>query len=294
MAGITDKIANYLPNSDKFKHLWDPGTPYGALLYGVVFVLLAWLLGRAAGLAFERMLNHPKYIPSDRTAIRFLGQLSKVIIYLFAFVTYAHLVPALQQLGNAWLASVGVASVVLGLAAQNTLGNLIAGISLLLYRPFNLGDRLQVMAPSGLETGVVESLNLGYTVLRTADDRRVVIPNSFMASQTNVNLSLTDERKFCSVPIRVTPTTNIDKARKILTELAKQQPKCLQYVGCPVTAVDGASITLTVQMWCKDILVEGDLKNGLLEAAMKRFEQEGIEMYYLRWPNWDGAMQPSR
>ena len=70
-------------------------------------------------------------------------------------------------MGSAWSASVGVASVVLGLAAQSTLGNLIAGISLLLYRPFEAGDRLQVTAPTGLETDVVESLNLGYTVLKT-------------------------------------------------------------------------------------------------------------------------------
>ena len=85
---------------------------------------------------------------------------------------------------------------VLGLAAQNTLGNLIAGISLLLYRPFNLGDRLQVMAPTGLETGIVESLTLGYTLLKTDDNRRVVVPNSLMASQTAINLTANDPRIF--------------------------------------------------------------------------------------------------
>jgi small conductance mechanosensitive channel len=99
------------------------------------------------------------------------------------------LVPALAGLGTAWLASVGIISVIIGLAAQNTLGNLIAGISLLLYRPFNVGDRLQVTAPTGLETGLVESLNLGYTLLKTDDNRRVVVPNSLMASQTNINLT---------------------------------------------------------------------------------------------------------
>jgi hypothetical protein len=75
------------------------------------------------------------------------------------------------------------------LAAQNTLANLVAGISLLLYRPFNVGDRLQVMAPTGVETGQVESINLGYTVLMTDNKRRVVVPNSSMASQTHVNLT---------------------------------------------------------------------------------------------------------
>jgi small conductance mechanosensitive channel len=122
----------------------------------------------------------------DRTTINFLAQIG---VWLFAFISYAHLVPALASLGTAWLAGVSVISVIMGLAAQNTLGNLIAGISLILYRPFKVGDRLQITAPTGLETGTVESLNLGYTVLKTDDNRRVVVPNSAMASQTTINLT---------------------------------------------------------------------------------------------------------
>lgn len=277
MLGIVGNL-----NETVERHLWDPNTLYGALLYGLVMAGLAWLLGRAVGLAFERISEKPRYIAADRTAIRFLGQLSQLVIYLFAFVIYAYLVPPLQKLGTAWLASVGVVSVVFGLAAQNTLGNLIAGISLLLYRPFNLGDRLQVQSPAGLETGVVESLNLGYTILRTHDDRRVVIPNSLIASQTNINLSQTQERTLCSVPIRFCHQSDVDRAREILIELAKQNPKTLEVAGCPLTALGLSTVTLTVQAWCRTPIDAGALKNALLEAAMKRFGQEGIEMLQAR------------
>jgi small-conductance mechanosensitive channel len=262
--------------------LLDVHSPYGAMVYGVLFAVGAWLLGRAVGLGFERILEKPRYIATDRTAIRFLAQLSRVLIYVLAFVFYAHVIPGLNKLGFAGLASVGVLSVVLGFAAQNTLGNLIAGISLLLYRPFNLGDRLQVMAPTGLETGVVESLNLGFTVLRTPDDRRVVIPNSYMASQTNVNLSLIDVRTLCNVPIRISHASDVDRARLILLELAKRHPKVLEVVGCPVTVLGSASVTLSLLLWCQNPLVAGGIKNDLLEAAMKRFEHEGIELFSLR------------
>ena len=74
------------------------------------------------------------------------------------------------------MASVSVISVIMGFAAQNTLGNLISGFSLLLYRPFKLGDQVQVLAPTGLETGIVESLTLGFTLLRTDENRCVVFP----------------------------------------------------------------------------------------------------------------------
>ena len=173
--------------------LANPAEPLGAVVYGVVFALLAWLFGRALRLAVHRLLARDSHGRLDRTAVSFLAQLAQIGVWVFAFISYTHLVPSLASLGNAWLAGVSVISVVVGLAAQNTLGNLVAGISLLLYRPFKVGDRLQVPAPGGLETGVVESLDLGYTVLRTDDRRRVVVPNSLMASQTTINL--TDQLK---------------------------------------------------------------------------------------------------
>ena len=74
-------------------------------------------------------------------------------------------------------------SLIVGCAAQNTLGNLIAEIYLQLYRPFKLGDRLHVTAPTGLETGTVESLALGYTLLRTDDNHRMAVPNSLMPTR---------------------------------------------------------------------------------------------------------------
>jgi len=167
----------------------DPKTLSGAILYAFVFLFLAWLFGRASHLAVQRLFIKDTHNRVDRTAVKFLAQLARFAVYIFAFISYAHLVPALAGLGTAWLASAGILSVIIGLAAQNTLGNLVAGISLLIYRPFNIGDHLQVTAPTGLETGLVESINLGYTLMKTDDNRRVVVPNSIMASQTHINLT---------------------------------------------------------------------------------------------------------
>jgi small-conductance mechanosensitive channel len=169
--------------------LTDPKSLSGAILYALVFLFLAWLFGRASHLAVQRLFAKDTHNRVDRTAVKFLAQLARFAVYIFAFISYAHLVPALAGLGTAWLASAGILSVIIGLAAQNTLGNLVAGISLLLYRPFNVGDHLQITAPTGLESGFVESINLGYTLLKTDDNRRVVVPNSLMASQTHINLT---------------------------------------------------------------------------------------------------------
>jgi small conductance mechanosensitive channel len=173
-----------------------------------------------------------------------------------------------------------VASVVLGLAAQNTLGNLIAGMTLLLYRPFQVGDRVQVSAPTGLETGVVEVITLGYTILRTGDNRRIVVPNSAMANQVTVNLTSGDPRIIVSVPIRVDYSADLEKARTILVQLAKQHPHVRQVAGCPVTALGESSVTLTLQVWCADASVAKQVEFDLLEQAKKCFQEEGIEIPY--------------
>jgi small-conductance mechanosensitive channel len=107
-------------------------------------------------------------------------------------VLYAHLVPELRALGTALLAEVSVVSVVFGLAAQNTLGNLIAGLSLVLYRPVRVGDTVQLNSPKGMITATVETVSLGYTVLRDMEMNAVIVPNSVMVNSIVIRLKTTD------------------------------------------------------------------------------------------------------
>ena len=255
-----------------------PNTPVGAVFYGIIFFVVAWLVGRALRMAVQRVLASDRNAYVDRTTINFLAQLAKIGVWLFAFISYAHLVPALAHLGSAWLTSVSVISVIMGLAAQNTLGNLIAGISLILYRPFKLGDRLQVSAPTGMETGVVESLGLGYTVLRTDDNRRVVLPNSVMSSQTTVNLSSDNPRSLISVPFTLSYDSDVEKARAILLELARKSARAKEVCGCPVTQVGPTGIVLTLTAWCPDAGAAGDFKSEMLEQASRRFVSAGVSL----------------
>jgi small-conductance mechanosensitive channel len=254
----------------------DPSTFQGAVMLAVIFTLLAWLLGHILRATVERVLAHDKHDHFDRMAVKFLAKLIRYCVYVFAFVGYAHFVPSLSSLGAASLTSISVITVIVGLAAQNTLGNLVAGISLLLYRPFKLGDRLQVIAPTGLETGFVENLTLGYTLLRTDDNRRIVVPNSLMASQTTNNLTGNDPRVICSVPVGISYDSDIDKARSILLALASKHPRAKEVCGCPLTQVGSLGMVLTLDVWCADAFTAITLRYDLLEQAVKRFAQEGI------------------
>ncbi len=259
-------------------NIMNPATFEGAVVYAVVLLVCAVILNRMLRLAVDRALARGSRLHVDRTRIRFISQLAQIIVYIVIFFVYAHLIPALSNLGNAGLASVGVLSVVAGMAAQNTLGNLIAGISLLLYRPFNVGDRLQVTAPTGLETGMIESLSLGYTIIKTDDNRRVVVPNNIMASQTTVNLTRDDSRAICSVTVNIGLDSDLDAVRAILLDIASKNPKAQKIDGCSVTHLDGSGVQLTLSVWCADSLIAGSLKCDLLEVIKKRFSIEGIKI----------------
>jgi len=254
----------------------DPSTLLGAILLAVVFAFFAWLLGHGLRVAVVRVLARDTHDHIDRMAVKFLAKLLRYCVYICAFVAYAHFVPGLSSLGAASLTSISVVTVIVGLAAQNTLGNLVAGISLLLYRPFKLGDRLQVMAPTGLETGFVENLTLGYTLLRTDDNRRVVVPNSLMASQTTINLTGNDPRVVCSVAIGISYDSDIDRARDILLALAGKHPKAGKVCACQLTQLVSSGMVLTLDVWCADALTAITLRCDLLEQAVKRFAQEEI------------------
>lgn len=262
------------------KDFVNPATFFGAIFYALVFLLFAWFIARALRLTAEKALKfaEEKVELIDRTATTFLIQLLQISIYLIAFTLYAHLIPELHSLGTAFLTGVSIASVVIGLAAQNTLGNLIAGISLVLYRPFHIGDRLQLTAPTGLETGTVEALSLGYTSLKTFDNRRIVIPNSLIASQTMINLTSIDPRIMTVVPVGIGYGSDIDRARSILLDLARRHPLVQEVVNCPVTRLENSSVILSLRAWCSNPDNAKQVEFDLYEQTKIQYEKEGIEI----------------
>lgn len=155
---------------------FDPATPLGAVTYAVAFFFLALFAGRLVKVLSRHSQSHL----SDLTALRFTTQLLRAAIYLIAFIIYSRMVPALRELGTTLLTGVSVMGVVIGIAAQSTLSNLVAGFSLVLYRPFHVGDEVQLTTPKGLTTGTVTNLSLGYTRLIDRDGEEVIVPNSVM------------------------------------------------------------------------------------------------------------------
>jgi small-conductance mechanosensitive channel len=251
-----------------------PNTLIGALLYLVVFVVAAIIMTRALRAAVHAAMTRKGHI--DLTTISFLQQIGSVLIWIIMLILYAHLIPVLRSMGTALLAGASVASVVIGLAAQSTLGNLVAGVSITLYRPFRLGDTLQVAAPTGTEIGIVESISLGYTTLRATDGHLIVLPNSSAASQVMINLNSTFAPGSMAITIRLSKDADIEAARDLALQVSRDIVGVKAVSGCYLTKVDATGATLDLHLTASDAAGRDSTRSKLLATLARRFAEAKI------------------
>jgi small conductance mechanosensitive channel len=255
--------------------LLDPSTLIGAFLYLFITIFLAWLMGFAARKIIKQISKKKKV---NITVGSFLSRIIPIIIYVLAAILYISYIPSLHNFSVAIFASAGVISIIIGLAAQDTLGNIISGFSLIIYRPFEIGDSIQIETPLGRESGVIEKLRLGYTLIRTNDFRRIVIPNSIMANTVTINLTKEDGRVMAIVSVDIKHSKDIDRAKTIITGLANADPRVLEVIKCTVTSLDNFCIQLTLHAFCKDNGEARQVREALNESVIKAFDEKGIEM----------------
>lgn len=251
-----------------------PDTLLGAIVYLALFITIAILLSRGLRSAVHAAMTREGHI--DRTTISFLQQITTAMIWVIMLILYAHLIPVLRSMGTALLAGASVASVVIGLAAQSTLGNLVAGVSITIYRPFRLGDTLQLAAPTGTEIGIVELISLGYTTLRTPDGRLIVVPNSIAASQVTINLNTTYAPWPMTLTIRLSRDADVAQAQKLAVAVATEATGEPTGANCELTKVEPAGVTLELKLVARNGAERSTLRSTLLAMLAARFSAAKI------------------
>ncbi|MDQ3936793.1 MAG: mechanosensitive ion channel family protein, partial [Actinomycetota bacterium] len=184
-------IAAVLVLYENRKDLFPGLGPQVRIVTVVALVILGWAFARAMGRGLAPQL-FKRVDPATAGTIGFLIRLTTITVALLVALRIAGLSPRTLAIGGA------VTAVVLGLAAQQTVGNLFAGTVLLSARPFRVGDRVRFQGGpiAGRIEGVVSSLGLLYTTLAAGDDR-IMIPNSVV-----LNMAVTPLREPDSVELR--------------------------------------------------------------------------------------------
>lgn len=217
---------------------------------------------------------------TDLTRQRIARNLAIASIYLVGLVLFLYSIPTLRALSVGLFASVGVLGIVIGLAAQDSLANLVAGITLAIYQPFRLGDRLRI----GDDDGTVEDITLRHTVIKTWENKRIIIPNHILSKDSIVNYTIGDKKALKFLDVSISYDSDIDLARNIMVEEAKKHPDLLLVKSSPdipavrVRGLGDSGIDLRLLYWAEDQPTGIGMKFDMLESIKKHFDKEGIEI----------------
>ncbi|HEY7512976.1 MAG TPA: mechanosensitive ion channel family protein [Vicinamibacteria bacterium] len=178
---------------------------------------------------------------------------------------------------NSLVVSLGVGSLAVGLAAPDTLANMFAGFTLMLDRPFLIGDRIQLA--SG-ETGDVVEIGIRATRIQTPDETILVVPNGVLTKEKVTNLTRPTRSLTARAEVGVVYGSDLDKAKRVLVDAARassyvdkeREPVVL------VTRLADFSINLRVAFWVRDYLEQGLALSGVLEGIVRGLGEAGIEI----------------
>ncbi|MBU4275276.1 MAG: mechanosensitive ion channel family protein [Proteobacteria bacterium] len=281
------------------KHLLDPSTGLGMIALALGLFIAAGVISRLLGQLLKRsgwVMGHLGR-RVDPTVVAFTMRLKTVLVYLGAVVLYASLVPQLRGLFGTLVAGAGITAVVVGFAAKGTLANLVAGFSLAVYRPIRIGDKVTL----GDQFGTVEDITLRHTIVRTWENKRIIIPNEKIDSMTLTNHTIIDPKILCRVEMGVSYDTKIDLARRLILDEAKNCPHRMPASTAPeqpwvrVISHGDFAIGLRLLMWCPNIDEAWAARWWILEAVKKRFDAEGVEIPFpYRTLVYKKDMPPSR
>ncbi len=189
------------------------------------------------------------------TLIVFVGVLSALLV-----------IPQVRAVATGILASSAVVGIVVGFAAQRTIGNFIAGLLIAFAQPVRLGDYVE----TGGLTGIVEEIGLTYTFIRISDNDRLVIPNEKIASDTIRNSSIRSRKKLAQVTVQVPLDRDLEAVGGLLREAAQDER-----AEVAVSALDDHA-SLTVSVWAPDEPSAERLEGELRLRAHQRLREAGV------------------
>ncbi len=255
-------------NIDKLSELI---TTYAPKVIGAILTLIIgfWVVRRISNMV-SRMLQKRKM---DETIRPFLVSLVDTGLKIMVLLAVA------SMFGidvTSFIAIFTALAFAIGMALQGSLGHFASGVLLLIFKPYKVGDLVSL---SG-ETGVVESIQIFNTLLRTPDNKRIIVPNGVITSSIITNIS-------GQGTIRVDMTfgigyeDDIDKARNIIREVAGNCPHILQDppMDIFVSELADSSVNFAVRPWCKSEHY-WDVYFYMHENIKKAFDEQGISIPY--------------
>ena len=238
---------------------------------------------------FNRLIKRQtSHLNNDPTNYKFLKHSITALIYLVGLCWAIYTVPTLRVMATSMLAGAGILAVVVGFASQQALSNIVAGVFIVIFKPFRVNER--VILKEGVYVGVVEDITLRHTVIRDFENKRIIIPNSAISSEIIVNPDYTEDKVCKWIEVGVAYNSDIEKAKKLMQEEIQNHPNCLDnrtneekaekqpVVRVRLIKMLDSAVILRAWAWSPDSAKGFELLCDSQEAILKRFNTEGISI----------------
>lgn len=237
-------------------------------IWVIILVLAAFFISGWVGVLIRRSCEKARI---DLTLSRFFGKLAKWTIMVLAILSI------LSYFGvqtTSFAAVIGASALAIGLAFQGTLANFAAGMMLLIFRPFKVGDAVEVAG----ETGKIYEIDLFNTIMDTFDNRRLILPNGSVFGSTIENITFHPTRRV-DVNVGVSYAADIDKTRQTLLAAVKRvdnvhdEPEPVAYL----LELGDSSVNWVVRVWT-DTPAFWAVREKLTQAIKHELDAAGLEI----------------
>ena len=251
-----------------------------AIWVGLLFLPLSRFIGDILDVVETRVVARGE-TTLDETAFPLINRTVRFIVLALGVVL------ALDLLGlniAPLLAGAGVMGLALSLAAKDTLSNLIAGVLLIMDRPFKVGDRIELWtAPNETGTwGDVIEIGLRATKIRNPDNLVIIVPNSLIMVRDIVNYTMSGEDIRLRIPFSVAYESDIDRAKVLLIEAAKKV-QGVKLEPAPIVIVRGfgpSDVQIQLRVWILEARMRRRIADEITGKAVAAFADAGVEIPY--------------
>ena len=194
----------------------DVGSVVRIILYIIIVAAVTWIAAMIAKKLFRKWVSMHEKRGSKELVITFLTILRRIVVGLIYFggvMAIVSQVPGLNKIATSLLAGSGIVAVALSVAAQASVGNLVSGVLINLFKPFQVGDMIRYLDQDIF--GRVEEITLRHTVIRTLENKRLIIPNSTMNTEVIENDSYGSTVICLFLDLEVSYESDLDLAMNI-------------------------------------------------------------------------------
>lgn len=254
-------------SSFDYTNLLPLGIEYGTkiVIFILAYLIGSWLIRRLLDTLESITQKRKVDITLSRFLLSFAGGVLKILLIL-SLIGYIGIEV------TSFIAVLGAASLAIGMALSGTLQNFAGGIMLLLFKPYSVGDFIEL----GGFSGKVKEIQIFNTILVTADNKRVIIPNAECSASAMINYSAEGTRRVDFV-FGIGYSDSIDDAKKILQNLFEENSLVLQKkeITIVVSHLGASSVDITVRVWAKSEDYWG-VYFDMTEKVKKEFDKQGI------------------